>query len=54
MERKGKIMWNKKNPHLEYAIALLRRQGSRRPSKGERADPAEKKVAGDELKAGIL
>ncbi len=47
-------MWNKKNPHLEYAIALLRRKGSRRPSKSERADPERKKVAGDELKTGIL
>ena len=54
MERKGEIMWNKKNPHLEYAIALLRRKGSRCPSKGERADPERKKVASDELKAGIL
>ncbi len=47
-------MWNKKNPHLEYAIALLRRQGSRRLPKGERADSVGKKVASDELKAGIL
>ncbi len=47
-------MWNKKNPHLEYAIALLRRQGSRRLPKGERADSVGKKVAGDELKASIF